>query len=84
MYKGQDREDLTNSITDLEDAIKNLERVKELISGTCMSCKATTLDEIDDMIRGLGYEIEDMDEAMTEANKAEEDDEEREYWRAVI
>ena len=44
MYKGKDRDELTNSVTDLKEAIKKLERVKELISGTCIDCKEITLD----------------------------------------
>lgn len=84
MYKGTDRDELTNSVTDLKEAIKELERVKELISGTCIDCKEITLDEVDDLIRSLGYEVEDMDEAMTEANYAEEFEELREYWGSVV
>lgn len=84
MYKGKDRDELTNSVTDLKEAIKGLERVKELISGTCIDCKEITLDEVDDLIRSLGYEVEDMDEAMTEANYAEEFEELREYWGSVV
>lgn len=84
MYKGKDRDELTNSVTDLKEAIKELERVKELISGTCIDCKEITLDEVDDLIRSLGYEVEDMDEAMTEANYAEEFEELREYWGSVV
>lgn len=84
MYKGTDRDELTNSVTDLKEAIKELERVKELISGTCIDCKEITLDEVDDLIRSLGYEVEDMDEAMTEANAEEEAEELHDYWRAVV
>lgn len=84
MYKGQNRDELTNSVTDLKEAIKGLELVKELISGTCIDCKEITLDEVDDLIRSLGYEIEDMDEAMTEANADEEAEELHDYWRSVV
>ncbi len=84
MYKGQDRDELTNSVLDAKEAIDLLLRVKELLDGTVIVGRDTMIETAEDLISDIASEVEDMDEAMTEANAEEEAEETREYWRAVV
>lgn len=84
MYKGTDREDLTNSVQDANEAIDLLMRVKELLDGTVIVGKEMMIEAARDLISDIASEVEDMDEAMVEANAEEEAEEEREYWRSVL
>lgn len=84
MYRGQDRDELTNSVQDANEAIDLLLRVKELLDGTVIVGKEMMIETASDLISDIASEVEDMDEAMTEANAEEEAEEEREYWRSVL
>lgn len=84
MYKGTDRDELTNSVQDANEAIDLLMRVKELLDGTVIVGKELMIEAARDLISDIASEVEDMDEAMTEANYAEEFEELREYWGSVV
>ena len=84
MYKGTDREDLTNSVQDANEAIDLLMRVKELLDGTVIVGKELMIEAAADLISDIANEVVDMDEAMTEANAEEEAEELHDYWRSVV
>ena len=84
MYRGHDREELTNSVQDANEAIDLLMRVKELLDGTAIVGKETMIEAAADLISDIASEVEDMDEAMTEANAEEEAEELHDYWRSVV
>lgn len=84
MYKGTDRDELTNSVQDANEAIDLLMRVKELLDGTVIVGKEMMIEAAADLISDIANEVVDMDEAMTEANAEEEAEELHDYWRSVV
>lgn len=84
MYKGTDRDELTNSMQDANEAIDLLMRVKELLDGTVIVGKELMIEAARDLISDIADEVVDMDEAMTEANAEEEAEELHDYWRSVV
>ena len=84
MYKGTDRDELTNSVQDANEAIDLLMRVKELLDGTVIVGKEMMIEAARDLISDIADEVVDMDEAMTEANAEEEAEELHDYWRSVV
>lgn len=83
MYKGKDSEELYNSITDIEEAIFHLRQARELVEGSVIEAKNCVIEEINDMINDLADELPEIQESYTDACKAEEQAETRDYYSAV-
>ena len=83
MYKGLDGDDLRSSVSGIDEAMKLIRSAKDLILGTVLENRNGFADELDDIINDLADELPNVQHAVAEANRAEEDEERREYERSV-
>ena len=83
-YTGMDRDELQDNVDRALEAIRHLHEAEAYISGSSIEYQNTILDEITDAVNDIADELPDMQDALLEANKAEEEAERREYYRSVI
>lgn len=84
IYQGMDRGELQDNVDRAEEAIRLLQDAKDYLNGSSIDYLNTILDEIDDAINDIADELPDIQAALADANKAEEEEERREYYRSVI
>ena len=64
----------------LENVMRLIERMKDEIAGMGYSLIES---EMEDLMRDVYDEKTDLDDEIMEANREQEEEDEREYWKAV-